>query len=302
MRFLIVDDSRAVQTIIRRILEKIGYRDIELKTALNGDEALATLETWKPDLILTDWHMPGMTGLELLQTIRQLGMHDIKVGFVTTESSARHIEEAVRNGAAFVVTKPFNTEILTQAVLSVLQDADSLEGAIETAAEPNTSSVKTATASPTSAAEIARLLSLSSIICKVESIEPVPIDRIKLPYVFGVYSSAGSKAVDAVCLMDLNAAAMIGGALSNLSAAEVKTAISSLTLNRDIFENSKSFLSDLAEMISRSGEKRLALSSCHLVQKPFEKLYELMRNNYGRADFSISFAAYGDGFITILLS
>ena len=302
MRFLIVDDSRAVQTIIRRILEKIGYRNIELKTALNGDEALATLESWQPDLVLTDWHMPGMTGLELLQTIRQLGMHDIKVGFVTTESSARHIEEAVRNGAAFVVTKPFNNEVLTQAVLSVLQDADGLEEAIETSPEPSTSTPKSTKNITTSAEEIARLLSLSSIICKVESIQPVPIDRIKLPYVFGVYSSAGSKAVDAICLMDLNAAAMIGGALSNLSPAEVKAAISSLTLSRDIFENSKSFLSDLADMIARSGDKRLSLSSCHLVQKPFEKLYELMRNNYGRADFSVSFSAYGDGFITILLS
>jgi CheY-like chemotaxis protein len=71
MKFLIVDDSRAVQTIIKRILENTGYREIELRTALNGDEALAILEGWQPDLVLTDWHMPGMTGLELLQTIRQ---------------------------------------------------------------------------------------------------------------------------------------------------------------------------------------------------------------------------------------
>jgi CheY-like chemotaxis protein len=57
MKFLIVDDSRAVQTIIKRILENTGYREIELRTALNGDEALAILEGWQPDLVLTDWHM-----------------------------------------------------------------------------------------------------------------------------------------------------------------------------------------------------------------------------------------------------
>lgn len=301
MKFLIVDDSRAVQSIIKRILENTGYREIELRTALSGDQALEILEGWKPDLILTDWHMPGMTGLELLQTIRQLGMHDIKVGFVTTESSARHLDEAHRNGAAFVVNKPFNTEELKQAVLSVLQDADGFEGAIEAAAPSPTAAVAAAK-QPIDAAEIASILSLSSIVCKIERIEPVPIEHVKLPYVIGIYSSPDSKTVDAVCLMDINAACMVGGAMAKQSADQVKAAILAKTLNRDVYENCTSFLSDLSGMISRSSGKRGTLSSNHLVQKPFGKLFELMGNNYGRADFSISFPAYGDGFISVLLS
>ncbi|OEC32788.1 Response regulator receiver domain-containing protein [Pseudomonas cuatrocienegasensis] len=300
MKFLIVDDSRAVQAIIKRILENTGYREIELRTALSGDEALAILEDWQPDLILTDWHMPGMTGLELLQTIRQLGMHDIKIGFVTTESSARHLDEAHRNGAVFVVNKPFNTEELKQAVLSVLQDADGFENAIETAAP--LAPVAAAQRPGIDVTEIASILSLSSIVCKIEPIAPVAIEHVKLPYVIGIYSAAGSKAVDAVCLMDLNAACMLGGAIAKQTSDQVKAAILSKTLNRDVYENCTSFLSDLSGMISRSSGKRGALSSSHLVQKPFSKLFELMGNNYGRADFSISFPAYGDGFISVLLS
>ena len=301
MKFLIVDDSRAVQTIIKRILENTGYREIELRTALNGDQALEILEGWQPDLVLTDWHMPGMTGLELLQTIRQLGMHDIKVGFVTTESSARHLDEAHRNGAAFVVNKPFNTEELKQAVLSVLQDASGVEDAIEAAAPAQTQPA----AVPRQAidvAEIASILSLSSIVCKIEPIAPVPIEHVKLPYVIGIYSAPDSKNVDAVCLMDLNAACMLGGAMAKQSADQVKAAILGKTLNRDVYENCTSFLSDLSGMISRSSGRRGKLSSSHLVQKPFGKLFELMGNNDGRADFSISFPAYGDGFISVLLS
>ena len=298
MRFLIVDDSRAIQTIIRRILENTGYKEIELKTAMNGEEALATLETWQPDLMLTDWHMPGMTGLELLQTIRQMGL-DIKVGFITTETSARHIEEAHRNGDAFVINKPFTKEILEQAVLSVLQDGDGAEAAIQATATPHSAPTS---AKAVGAEAISQLLSLSSIICKVDTIEPIPIDRIKLPYVISLYGSPGSKSVEAICLMDLYAACMLGGAMTSMPAAQIKNAIASKTLNKEMYENCSSFLRDMSGIISASREKPLTFTSSHLVQKPFAKLYELMGNNYGRTDFGVSFSAYGDGFITILLS
>lgn len=303
MKFLIVDDSRTVQTIIKRILESVGYRNIELRTASNGEEALATVASWRPDLILTDWHMPGMSGLEMLQVLKQSGCGDIKVGFVTTESSARHIEEARKNGAVFVVNKPFNNEVLKQAVLSVLQDAAGCEEAIE-AAEAVPAEVATARGQVAEAADITRLLSQQlAIACKVEPIAALSIDHVRLPYVIGVYTEAGSKAVHAVCLLDLNAACMIGGAMAKLPVKDVKEAIASMTLSKEIFENASLFLADIARVISDSaGGRRMVMSSNHLVQKPFEKLYEMMRKNYGRSDFNIAFSDYGDGLMSILLS
>lgn len=299
MRFLIVDDSRAVQNIIKRSLESAGYREIELRTALNGTEAMAALESWRPDLMLTDWHMPGMTGLELLQSIRQMGMHDLKVGFVTTESSARHIEEALRNGAAFVVNKPFTHEVLKQAVLSVLQDGTDVIQAVENV---KIAASETPARKEVSATDIQQLLALSSITCKVESVEPIPIDRIKTPYVLGIYSSQQSKTIDAICLMDLNASCMIGGALASFPSTKIKDAIAAMTLDREIYENTAALINDLTGMISKASNKTLKLTSTHVVQKPFGKLYEMMQHSYGRSDFSVSFPGHGDGFITILVN
>ena len=115
-RFLIVDDSRAIQAIVRRVVENCQYPNAEIRVASNGQEALDVLNTFKPDLLITDWHMPKVSGLELLQTMRQSGMTDIQVGFITTESSETLLNEARTNGAAFVINKPFRDDILLQRV------------------------------------------------------------------------------------------------------------------------------------------------------------------------------------------
>lgn len=300
MKFLVVDDSRAVQTIIKRILANTGYKDSELRTASTGEEALALLGDWTPNLVLTDWHMPGMTGLELLQAIRQSSGDEIQVGFVTTESSARHVEEAYRNGAAFVVTKPFTQETLQQAVLTVLQDGASAERAIQ-AAERESLPLPTRFNPDTRV--IQKLLGLSSIVCHIEPMAPIPVDRLALPYLIGIYSHPQSKALEAVCLLDLNAACILGGSLAGFSPAAIHSAIASATLSREMYENAAAFLADLSGMISAGkGGSPLALGTSHLVQKPFEKLYSLWRQNNGRADFSLSFPGLGDGFIALLLS
>ncbi|HJE70069.1 MULTISPECIES: response regulator [Pseudomonadaceae] len=300
MKFLVVDDSRAVQTIIKRILANTGYRDIELRVASTGEEAVALLESWTPNLVLTDWHMPGMTGLELLQAIRQRVGADIHVGFVTTESSARNIEAAYRNGAAFVVTKPFAQETLQQAVLTVLQDGASAEQAIESSGRE---SLPIPTRFNPDPQRIRQLLGLSSIVCQIEPMAPIPVDRLALPYVIGIYGHPQSKALEAVCLLDLNAACILGGSLAGLAPAAIHSAIASATLSREIYENATAFLADLSGMISAGkGGAPLVLSTSHLVQKPFEKLYSLWRQNNGRADFSLSFPGLGDGFIAFLLS
>lgn len=67
VRFLIVDDSKAMQTIVRRTLVAAGYTDHEFQYAYNGQEALEIITEWKPDIVLSDWHMPEMTGIELLK-------------------------------------------------------------------------------------------------------------------------------------------------------------------------------------------------------------------------------------------
>jgi len=86
-QILIVDDSRAIQAIIRRVVEGIGYASLEIRVAASGRDALEQIDLRAPDLVITDWHMPNMSGIEMFQTMRQNGHRDIKVGFITTESS-----------------------------------------------------------------------------------------------------------------------------------------------------------------------------------------------------------------------
>ena len=108
---MVVDDSRAVRMIVSRTLREIGY---EVAEAGNGREALQKLEASGPvGLVLADWNMPEMDGLELLRQIRGApAYHAIPVIMVTTEAEVDQMMLALEAGANEYVMKPFTKEIL----------------------------------------------------------------------------------------------------------------------------------------------------------------------------------------------
>ena len=107
---LIVDDSRVVRGIARKIMEQFGYAVGE---AENGEEALGKCHTAMPHLILLDWNMPVMSGMEFLKLLRQRGHSDQpKVVFCTTENDMAHIMEAMNAGANEYIMKPFDSDII----------------------------------------------------------------------------------------------------------------------------------------------------------------------------------------------
>ena len=111
---LVVDDSRTIRIIIRRILLELGY---EVCEASNGREALEVLEAEKPDvdLVLADWNMPVMNGLELLKELRQDSEFcGLKVLMVTTETEMEHMKSGMDAGADEYVMKPFTRDILLE--------------------------------------------------------------------------------------------------------------------------------------------------------------------------------------------
>ena len=111
---LVVDDSRTIRMIIRRILIELGY---EVCEAGNGIEALKVLETEKTTvaLVLADWNMPEMNGLELLKRLRQdPDLASLKVLMVTTETEMAQMASALEAGANEYVMKPFTKEILVE--------------------------------------------------------------------------------------------------------------------------------------------------------------------------------------------
>ncbi len=106
MQILVVDDSKAMRMIVRRTLRQAGYDAETISEAANGEEALQLVQKSPPALLLCDWNMPGMSGLDLLQTLRSSGF-TTRFGFVTSESTTGMRAKAVEAGALFLIAKPF---------------------------------------------------------------------------------------------------------------------------------------------------------------------------------------------------
>ena len=113
---LVVDDSRPIRKVARRILEDLGF---EVAEAPDGAEALAWCRAVMPDAILLDWNMPVMDGLEFLRLLRQEpGGQTPAVIFCTVETEVERIREALDHGAAEYVMKPFDGDILTSKFIA----------------------------------------------------------------------------------------------------------------------------------------------------------------------------------------
>lgn len=114
---LVVDDSRVVRKVARRILEAHGYAVTE---AEDGQKALEACRAKMPDCVLLDWNMPVMDGITFLRELRrEFGPDDPPVLFCTTENDMSHIEMAIEAGAQEYIMKPFDDEILVGKLAQV---------------------------------------------------------------------------------------------------------------------------------------------------------------------------------------
>ena len=116
MRVLVVDDSSVIRRVVEQILEVLGH---ECVPAADGADALETLRTTDAiELILLDWNMPEMSGIEFLRTVKaDADLEDIPVIMLTTESERRKMIEAIEAGAKHYLTKPFQPETLATKIL-----------------------------------------------------------------------------------------------------------------------------------------------------------------------------------------
>jgi two-component system, chemotaxis family, chemotaxis protein CheY len=109
MKVLVADDSRVMRRIVVRALRQAGYDGWEILEAGDGAEALRIAQAEAPDLVLLDWNMPELSGLDVLRALRAGGgpMH---IGFVTSEGSSQMRQLAEESGAEFLIAKPFTAE------------------------------------------------------------------------------------------------------------------------------------------------------------------------------------------------
>jgi two-component system, chemotaxis family, chemotaxis protein CheY len=113
MRILIVDDSAAMRHVERTMLEDMGVSDIT--EAADGSQALKMVASGKFDLILLDWKMPVLSGLDTLKRLKaNPDFKSIPVVMVTSESNKPKILEAIQSGAANYIIKPFSDEVLKE--------------------------------------------------------------------------------------------------------------------------------------------------------------------------------------------
>lgn len=115
MKVLVVDDSRVMRQIVIRTLRQAGHGGHEIIEAENGRHALERVRDDVPDLVLSDWNMPEMSGLDLLDRLRSAGS-TVPFGFVTSEGSEDMRSRAAAAGASFLIAKPFTPEAFADAL------------------------------------------------------------------------------------------------------------------------------------------------------------------------------------------
>jgi two-component system, chemotaxis family, chemotaxis protein CheY len=119
MKFLIVDDSATMRRILMNTLKKIGHD--QFVEAENGEQALQKFKEGGVDVIITDWNMPVMNGLDLILAVRKYNPN-VPILMVTTNAAKSDIIEAIKAGANNYIVKPFTPDTLEGKLSSIIQD------------------------------------------------------------------------------------------------------------------------------------------------------------------------------------
>ncbi|MCD8522418.1 MAG: response regulator [Saccharospirillaceae bacterium] len=300
MKFLIVDDSPAMQAIVRRSLQRAGYGDLEFRLAGNGREAIDIIRIWEPEVVITDWHMPEMSGLDLIREC-QRQMLGIKIGLVTTETSPERIQEARNAGALFVLHKPFEQEEFSQVLLPIIQGAVEGEALLANAAsEPDPTTYEL---------RLPSLGAMNKVIDGVTlaDVQLIPADRRKvdyryLPYVVALFSDHEKSTIKAVCIMDIRAAAVLSCAVTGEFPEIYNECLQNKSMGKKLLDNIKRMMKLVGALFyDPSNQQDLDLKSVHLIPKPFDRLEKLGSSvSDKRMDITVTSPMYGEGHLILM--
>ena len=122
MKILIVDDSSTMRRIIGNVVMQLGFTRDNFDEAEDGIKAWKILSEAHYDVILTDWNMPNMNGLELVKKVRSEGTHQkTPIIMITTEGGKSEVIIALKAGVNNYIVKPFNAEVLKEKLDGVLK-------------------------------------------------------------------------------------------------------------------------------------------------------------------------------------
>ena len=277
MRFLIVDDSRAVQSLLRRAILESGLPNLEIELAGDGHAALDIVGRWQPDMVITDWHMPGMSGIELLKTIRARHSSSLKVGFITTESSPESLQEAKNPGAMFILNKPFQQDDLLAHIKSSMEET----------AQP-TGKADAVTVSLTPEDQISTHLA-SALQNKVQfQVAPAAdISGLRLPAHVTLWSLA-TGAIRGLCILDSPGVITIGGTLLERSHPEIRKIHAVKIAPPELMSRVTPFLAGCLPALYRSSnDQPIQLGKAQVMHQAGPQFHEIIRRSAIRKDFMV---------------
>ena len=121
MNILIVDDYKTMLRIIKNLLKQLGFNNVD--EALDGSQASQTFQSKEYGLVISDWNMEPMSGIELLKEVRGGSKNaDVPFIMITAESKTENVIAAKQAGVSNYIVKPFNAETLKQKISSVIGD------------------------------------------------------------------------------------------------------------------------------------------------------------------------------------
>ncbi|MEA2059089.1 MAG: response regulator [Thermodesulfobacteriota bacterium] len=122
---LLVDDSLPMRSVLKKTFKAAGYSTSDFFEAANGQEALEVLKNNWIDIVLTDFTMPVMDGLKLLQEMKKDDLfREIPVVVITTEGNQKRVDSFFENGAAGYIKKPFTPEQVRDIIISIMGESD----------------------------------------------------------------------------------------------------------------------------------------------------------------------------------
>lgn len=312
MKILIVDDSRVMRGLVVRTLRQAGFVGHELLEAGNGHEGLRAVARDAPDLVLSDWDLPGMGGLELLATLRA-GGNPVPFGFVTAASSPEVVARAERAGALFVIAKPFTPESFRENLPLAgatpgsgsggrHDDADDPQTGTETDAETGAERGEpggplSGVPSPKAVRDLlAGLLGRDVDVAVVEPFAPEP----GRPATFAVYVDDALRA-RAVAVADLAFSALAAAAIGLVPVRAARTAVERRALTPMLQENLAEVLDVCGALFTADGQPQVRLHGVYPVGAPAPSDVVAFAGVLGRRiDVETTIASYGVGRLSLV--
>ncbi|PAY00396.1 response regulator [Pseudoalteromonas sp. HM-SA03] len=272
MKILLVDDSAATLEIIRRGLVRFRYRKLLIKKTQSAKEALKIIGSWHPDIVLTDWHMPDISGLALVKAIKQKQL-DVTMAMVTTVDDREQIKLALDYGAAFVLSKPFADDDLHNKIMPLVKAAE------ESSKTREIHTLHKGVPLP----QVGQLEKLMNKHIDTElrlyQVHQMEYDPDNLPCVMVAYEDPSSQKVRAIGIFDVYSVCVLAASTGSLTDQAGFEAIHQHQITDNMLTACHSALNSTSyAFLDGITRRSLRVKTLQLVTKPFPKLKRLYKS------------------------